>query len=131
MSITIRAYRGADETALIRLWNASMTHDLINAAVLRTRVLLDPNFQPEGLLVAEVDGRLVGFVLSLMRQVPLFLQGLEPERGWITAFGVHPDRRRHGIGRALFAEATARFAAAGRPRRRQLTPVGQSLPRRS
>ncbi len=114
MSITIRAYRGADEAALIRLWNASMTHDPINAAVLRTRVLLDPNFAPASLLVAEDAGELAGFVLGLMRQVPLFLQGLEPERAWITAFGVHPDRRRQGIGHALFAEATARFAAAGR-----------------
>ncbi len=49
-----------------------------------------------------------------MRQVPLFLQGLEPERGWITAFGVHPQRRRQGIGQALFAAATGGFAAAGR-----------------
>lgn len=114
MSVTVRPFRGADEAALIRLWNASMTHDPINAAVLRTRVLLDPNFTPAGLLVAEDGGELVGFVLGLMRQVPLFLQGLEPERGWITAFGVHPDRRRQGIGRTLFAEMMARFIAAGR-----------------
>ena len=33
------------------------------------------------------------------RQVPLFLQGLETEVGWITAFGVHPQYRRQGIGR--------------------------------
>lgn len=114
MSVTIRAYRGADEAVLIPLWNASLTHDPINAALFRTRVLLDPNFQPEGLLVAEVEGQLAGFVLGLMRQVPLSLQGLEPKRGWITAFGVHPDRRRQGIGQALFAAAMARFAAAGR-----------------
>lgn len=113
MSVTVRPFRGADEAVLIRLWNASMTHDPINAAVLRTRVLLDPNFTPAGLLVAEDGGELVGFVLGLMRQVPLFLQGLEPERGWITAFGVHPQRRRQGIGRTLFAEAMARFATAG------------------
>lgn len=114
MSVTVRPFCGADEAALIRLWNASMTHDPINSAVLRTRVLLDPNFTPAGLLVAEDAGELVGFVLGLMRQVPLFLQGLEPERAWITAFGVYPDRRRQGIGRALLAEAMTRFAAAGR-----------------
>lgn len=114
MSITVRSFRGADEPALIRLWNASMTHDPLNAATLRTRVLLDPNFTPASLLVAEEAGELVGFVLGLMRQVPLFLQGLEPERGWITAFGVHPDRQRQGIGRTLFAEMMARFIAAGR-----------------
>jgi ribosomal protein S18 acetylase RimI-like enzyme len=46
--------------------------------------------------------------------VPQFLDGLEPERGWITAFGVHPEARRQGIGRALFAAAVQRLAKAGR-----------------
>lgn len=114
MSVMTRPYCGADESALIRLWNASMTHDPLNAAMLRTRVLLDPNFRPDGLLMAEEDGDLVGFVLGLTRQVPLFLQGTEPTRGWITAFGVHPDRRRQGIGRQLFTKSLENFAAAGR-----------------
>jgi mycothiol synthase len=91
-----------------------MTHDLISESVFRTKVLLDPNFNPEGLLVAEENGALRGFVLSIVRQVPLFLQGLEPERGWITAFGVHPEHRRRGLGRQLFEAATRRMAALGR-----------------
>ncbi len=114
MSINLRAYRGADEAALIVLWNRSMTHDPIDAAAFRTRVLLDANFRADGLIVAEEDRALVGFVLTILRQVPLFLQGLEPERGWITAFGVHPAHRRRGIGQQLFAAALTRFAAAGR-----------------
>jgi len=112
----IRHYRGADETALVELWNAAMTHDRINRSVFRTRVLLDANFDPEGLFVAEADGKLLGFVLSVVRRVPLFLQGLEPETGWITAFGVHPNHRRHGIGRQLFDAALARLASMGRQR---------------
>lgn len=112
--LTIRSYRGTDEAALIALWNEALTHDRINAAVFRTRVLLDANFSPDGLLVAEEAGHLVGFVLSLARQVPLFLQGLEPELGWITAFGVHPAQRRRGVGRRLFDAALARLGELGR-----------------
>jgi ribosomal protein S18 acetylase RimI-like enzyme len=112
--MTVRSYRGADEPALIALWNAAMTHDRINEPVFRTKVLLDPNFHPEGLLVAEEGGELRGFVLSIVRQVPLFLQGLEPDLGWITAFGVHPAHRRRGIGRQLFDAALARLARLGR-----------------
>ena len=52
----------------------------------------------------------MGFVLTLYRQVPLFLDGLEPDRGWITAFGVHPEHRRQGVGRALFEAAGQRLA---------------------
>jgi ribosomal protein S18 acetylase RimI-like enzyme len=114
--VKIRSYRGTDETALLALWQATMTHDLITPSVWRTKVLLDPNFDPDGLLVAENDGALVGFVLSLVRRVPYFLQGLDPEIGWITAFGVQPDCRRQGIGRALFVAALKRMVALGRER---------------
>jgi ribosomal protein S18 acetylase RimI-like enzyme len=112
---TIRPYRGSDEAELLRIWQTTLSRDRIDAVTWRTRVLLDPNFLPEGLLLAEqADGSLAGFVLSLTRQVPLYGQGLEPETGWITAFGVAPTARRRGIGRALFAAALARMAALGR-----------------
>jgi len=98
----IRPYQGSDESELLRLWHASMTHDRIGEDVFRTKVLLDPNFRAENLPVAIEDNRLVGFVLALTRQVPFFGQGLEPDKAWITAFGVQPDCRRRGIGTALF-----------------------------
>jgi len=108
--LTIRPYHGRDEAALLTLWNQALTHDPISASVFRTQVLLDPNFRPEGLLLAEQDGELAGFVLALTRQTPFFQQGLEPGLAWITAFGVHPDRRRQGVARRLFATALAPLA---------------------
>lgn len=110
----IRAYRGADEAQLLDVWRASMAADALSDHLFRTKVLLDPNFLPDNLPVAIEDGRVVGFVLALTRQVPLFLQGLEPEQAWITAFGVHPDYQRRGIGTALFEHIRARLAADGR-----------------
>lgn len=91
-----------------------MTHDTISPAIFHTQVLLDSNFLPENLPVAVEDGRVVGFVLALTRQVPLFLQGLEPEQAWITAFGVHPGFQRRGIGTALFTYILNRLKADGR-----------------
>jgi len=111
--VDIRPYQGADEADLLAVWDAAMTHDRLGAALFRTKVLLDPNFRPENLPVAVVEGRVVGFVLALARQVPLFLQGLEPDKAWITAFGVHPDFQRRGIGRALFAHIAERLRAEG------------------
>jgi mycothiol synthase len=109
----IRAFTGADESALIDLWNQTMHLDTINPGVFRTKVLLDLNFNPEGLLICQTRDDLVGFVLSVKRQVPLFLQGLEPELAWITAFGVHPDHRRQGIGSQLFEAAADRLRSMG------------------
>lgn len=110
----IRPYQGTDEAGVLAVWHAAMTHDRISSNIFRTQVLLDPNFTPENLPVAVEDGRVVGFVLALTRQVPLFLQGLEPEKAWITAFGVHPDYQRRGIGRALFEHVLGRLRAEGR-----------------
>ncbi len=110
----IRPYQGTDESDLLSVWHASMTHDRLSEDLFRTKVLLDPNFCAENLPVAVEDGRVVGFALGLTRQVPLFLQGLEPKSAWITAFGVHPDYQRRGIGCALFEYLTERFKAQGR-----------------
>src|SRR5215207_7306309 len=110
----IRPYRGSDEAELLGVWRASMTADALADHLFRTKVLLDPNFLPENLPVAVEDGRIVGFILALSRQVPLFLQGLEPDKAWITAFGVHPEYRRRGIGTALFDHALTQLRAQGR-----------------
>jgi ribosomal protein S18 acetylase RimI-like enzyme len=110
----IRPYRGTDEAELLAVWHAALTHDRLSADWFRTKVLLDPNFLPENLSVAIVDGRVTGFVLALTRQVPLFLQGLEPQKSWVTAFGVHPDCQRRGIGRVLFEYLIHKLADEGR-----------------
>lgn len=112
----IRPYGGMDEAGLLDVWHAAMFRDRVGESLFRTKVLLDANFQPANLPVAVEDGRIVGFVLALTRQVPLFLQGLEPENAWITAFGVHPGYQRRGIGRALFEHVLDRLAAGGRKR---------------
>lgn len=102
----IRAYKGHDEQELLDIWHIAMPFDRISESLFRTQVLLDPNFHPLNLPVAIADGRVVGFILSVTRQVPLFLQGLEPDNAWITAFGVHPNYRQQGIGTALFQYVT-------------------------
>jgi mycothiol synthase len=112
----IRPYQGTDEAELLAVWLASMTQDPLSSDLFRIKVLLDPNFHPVHLPVAVEDGHIVGFVLLLTRRVPLFLQGLEPENAWITAFGVHPDYQRRGIGQALFEYAFERLRADGRKR---------------
>ncbi|HLV35317.1 MAG TPA: GNAT family N-acetyltransferase [Spirillospora sp.] len=110
----IRPFQGQDEAQLLEVWDLAMPNDRINTSLFCTQVLLDPNFHPANLPVAIEDGRVVGFILCLTRQVPLFLQGLEPENAWITAFGVHPDYRRRGVGTALFEHVIGKLSAEGR-----------------
>jgi mycothiol synthase len=110
----IRTYRGSDEADLLEVWRRAMFADALSEQLFRTKVLLDPNFLPENLPVAVEDGHVVGFVLALTRQVPLFLQGLEPDNAWITAFGVHPGYQRRGIGSALVQHILEKLRAQGR-----------------
>jgi hypothetical protein len=93
----LRPYRDGDEGALLALWNATLTHDAITPATFRTKVLLDPNFSRDGLLVADDGGTLAGFVLSLTRQVQFYGQGLgkavalmAPTGSWVQRVGYLP-----------------------------------------
>lgn len=110
----IRGYRPDDEATVLAVWNAALIADPINAATWRAKVLLDPNFDREGCLIAEVEGEVRGFLLSLVRRVPFFGQGYEPEQAWITAFGVMPAWQGSGLGSALLDTALDRLSALGR-----------------
>ena len=114
VGFTLRGYRGSDEPGLLAAWSAALPWDPVDAATFRRKVLLDANFEPDGLLVAEQEGQVVGFCLSLMRRVPLEGLGLEPDKGWITAMGVVPKARGQGVGQALVTGALDLFRRAGR-----------------
>jgi len=114
-SITIRPYAGTDEAAVLRVWNTAMFADPITATTFRAKVLLDPNFDPAGCLVAEVEGEVRGFILSIVRRVPFFAMGYQEDQSWITAFGVEPAFQRQGIGTALLDAIETRLREMGRP----------------
>jgi len=110
----IRGYQPEDEVGLLAVWNAALFADPISATTWRAKVLLDPNFDREGCLVAEVDGDVRGFLLSLVRRVPFFGQGYESEQAWITAFGVAPGWEGRGLGTALLGATLDRLKDLGR-----------------
>ena len=112
--VTVRGYRCSDEAALLQVWGAALPYDPIDRRTFHRKVLLDPNFDPAWLLVAEGDNQLVGFCLCLIRRVPMEKVGLEPDKGWITALGVHPEWQRKGVGTALLERALHLFQEAQR-----------------
>lgn len=60
-------------------------------------------------LVAEQNGRILGFMLAEVRG----WEFRQPQTGWITAVGTDPDYRRGGIARRLLAEMVDDFRARG------------------
>ncbi|MEU7001664.1 GNAT family N-acetyltransferase [Nonomuraea sp. NPDC046570] len=112
-----RAFAPGDERSLVAAWNRSLTHDPTTAAWFRDCVLLDPNFDPGGLHVAQVDGQVIGCAYAVRRLVPLARgTDLEPEAGWIPFFFVVPEHRGSGLGRRLLREALDFLRERGRTR---------------
>ncbi|PYI54067.1 GNAT family N-acetyltransferase [Paenibacillus flagellatus] len=113
-TIQYRHYESGDEAAIVALWNECLHHDPITPLRFRNMVLLDANFDPEGLRLAFEGERLVGAVYSLRRVLPMHGTDLEPDNGWVTFFFVAPDVRRQGVGTRLMEEAFAFLAKHGR-----------------
>lgn len=65
---------------------------------------------PESSRVAEVDGKVVGFMLGDMRSGEF---GIDRPSGWIERFGIHPDFRGRDLGKQMFEAIVAHFRAQG------------------
>lgn len=109
-----RYYEPGDEAGIAGLWNESLPYDPISAERFRNQVLLDPNFDPEGMRVAVADGELAGCVYAVRRQLPMHGTDLESDSGWISFFFVHESFRRVGIGSRLMDEALDFLKRRGR-----------------
>ncbi|MFG1942447.1 GNAT family N-acetyltransferase [Nonomuraea sp. NPDC048826] len=113
--VTVRPFAAGDERALVAAWNRGLPADPTTPGRLRDGVLLDPNFDPEGLRVAVVDGQVAGCAYGVRRLVPLAPgTDLELGTGWIPFFFVTPEHRRQGMGRRLLEEALGFLAGHGR-----------------
>lgn len=110
----VRCYKAGDEEAVVSLWNICLFRDPITLKVFERKVLLDPNFDPEGCFIAEKDGEVLGFVLALARKFPLYHQGMEEDKGWITSLFVSPQYRRRGVGSLLVNKALGFLSSKGR-----------------
>jgi len=78
------------------------------------QVLLDPNFDPAGSILATDQGQAVGYVLAMGRRVPLENAPDDGHRGYITLMGVDARHRGKGIGAELLEQAEAFHRERGR-----------------
>ena len=96
-TVTIRPYQPGDEKEVVALWNRCLPRDEISLTIFRRKIILDPNFDPHACITAVAGNKVVGFTLGICRRYPYYDLGLEPGKGWITVFFVHPDYRRQGV----------------------------------
>lgn len=65
---------------------------------------------PEALVVAEADGKVVGFMLGEVRSGEF---GLEEPTGWVEVLGVDPDFRGQAVGRRMAEHMLQHFRQRG------------------
>ncbi len=117
----IRAFRPADVEPIVALWNESAPADPTTVPWFTRSVLLDPDFDAGGLLVAERDGELVGCCYAARRRPGGAERAggadgagkAEAGVGWIVFAFTRPDCRRQGIAAALAARALGLLAGHG------------------
>ena len=112
-AVSIRQYRAEDEQSVVELWNLCLPRDEITLNTFRRKIILDSNFDDGGCFVATAKTEVVGFLLSIRRRYPYFELGLEPGRGWVTVFFVHPDWRHQDIATSLFTRTEQFLANVG------------------
>jgi len=111
---TIRPFAPHDLGPVVTLWNRCLSKDPITEERFWRMFLLDANFDPTGMLIAEIEGEVVGLLQAMVRKTPLGTLGLQPHLGWIPVFCVHPDHRRRGIASRLLDAGIAFLRRHGR-----------------
>jgi len=100
----IRQFEMKDSQQVIELWNrCGLIVPWNNPMRDIERKLAE---QPEGFLVAEVDGRIVAAVMA----------GYDGHRGWVNYLAVEPSERRSGYGRMMMRAVEEYLRLRGAPK---------------
>lgn len=112
--MTIRNFKGADIDALISCFNNALPHNMVEKRTFILKVLLEENFDPNGLFIAEQDDKILGFVNCIYRKVPIdAYSGINKNEGWISVFAINEKERFDEVGEALIDAAENYFASVG------------------
>jgi len=109
--MNIRRFETNDMAAVIQLANEYAEFD---ASITEADLAISRSF-PDGLIVAEDCGHILGFVFGHPRDVPA--AALErwgaTSTGYVELLAVHPNYRNRGIGTRLVKELFGAFKRAG------------------
>jgi len=75
-------------------------------------------------LVVEAEGEMIGFLLGFVANHPGEATGSSERIGYVHLVGIHPEHRRRGVGRLLYATFTQAAVAAGCTKLKAITTTG-------
>ncbi|MEZ6071199.1 MAG: GNAT family N-acetyltransferase [Pirellulales bacterium] len=114
--IRYRPFRNTDPPQIVSLWREQQADRSLaqpmSVDLFSTLVLSKPYFDNDGLIVAEADGQVVGFVHAGFGPTPQ-RNALAPDVGVICMLIVEQSQRRQGIGRELLSRAESYLVNQG------------------
>ncbi|MCL3817570.1 mycothiol synthase [Aeromicrobium wangtongii] len=111
--VTLRTYRDDDADAIVRVNARAFAHHPEQGAMDRAdldRRMASDWFDPDGLFVAERDGRVIGFHWTKIEDTPE-----EGPVGEVYVVGIDPDAQGGGLGTALTARGLRHMYERGIP----------------
>lgn len=107
----LRPFSPGDVATVLALLARAWDRDVVSDSWFADYVLLDPRFDPHGLLLAEIGGEACGIVYAVaaVHAGP----GVPESSGWIPLLVVDPAHRNRGIGRTLLTAALAFLTRRG------------------
>jgi ribosomal protein S18 acetylase RimI-like enzyme len=103
MNVTVRRMRTQDAENV--LWIDEKITGTPNEAQWESRIIDQMTRNPLGCLVAEAEGKVVGFIFGEIRGWEFAI----PKSGWIEIVGVDPEYHGKGVARALIEKLHVYF----------------------
>ncbi len=107
-NVKVRVLSDSDLDALVRIDKSIFG---VERREFWKRKIAYSDIYPRPALVAEVDGKVVGFILGYVSGWEF---GIPDSVGWIDTVGVDPAYQRKGIGKLLFSELVEVFKCSGK-----------------
>lgn len=109
----LRLMKPDDLSEMVALWNRNLSYCPIDGKEWAAVVSADENLDPELCLVAEEEGRIVGYGIGMVRRYPYLERGMEEGKAWILALVVDRPSRGKGIGSRLLTRLDQLFYQKG------------------
>ncbi|MCD6373951.1 MAG: GNAT family N-acetyltransferase [Caldisericaceae bacterium] len=103
----LRRFKESDIIPLLNFCNRNMAFDQFTEPLLREKILEDPDYSPENVLIYQEDDQILGFIDGVTREIN------NEKIGYVKLMVVEKKYRRQGIGTQLYQELENRFKKLG------------------